>query len=68
MIDHNVAAAARHFDSEEEANARACYATAARNGHTVERADQCDDGDVECPDCPFRRKLLPPRQSQEPTR
>lgn len=33
-----------------------CYDCATRNGHTVEDTENCDNGSVGCPDCPFKRK------------
>jgi len=42
------------YEEQMEANAfNACYNTAIKNGHTKEEADNCDDGSVNCPDCPF---------------
>lgn len=38
---------------QEQRNDEACYETAVRNGHTVGEAEECDDGNVGCPDCPF---------------
>ena len=46
----------RYIEGLEDMNTQACIETAKRNGHTVEEADNCDDGSVGCPDCPFRRK------------
>jgi hypothetical protein len=42
----------------EVANEAACMDTAVENGHTVDEALLCEDGDVGCPNCPF----LPPSQ------
>ena len=44
-------------DAQEAANTTLCYETAIRNGHTAEEAQGCDDGDVGCPDCPWRPKM-----------
>ena len=30
-----------------------CHECAKENGHTTTEADECDDGSVGCPDCPF---------------
>ena len=38
----------------EDANEMACIETAIKNGHTREEADNCDDGSVGCPDCPWK--------------
>lgn len=42
-----------HIASQEDSAWEACYTTAERNGHTKDEADNCDDGSVGCPDCPF---------------
>ena len=52
-MDHHVTATLRYFEDMEEAQAGRCYRTALRNGHTAAQADECDDGSVGCPDCPF---------------
>jgi len=54
-MDHIVIAAARHFDAEAEAHENACYRAARANGLTPAQADECDDCDKGCPQCPFRR-------------
>ena len=47
------------YISAAEASAdAACVETAIKNGHTPERAEMCDDGDVGCPDCPFVRMAI----------
>lgn len=38
---------------QEDANFRLCKWTAAKHGIPPDRAENCDDGDVGCPDCPF---------------
>jgi len=43
-----------HIRSEEAVAEAACYGTAAKNGHAREVADECDDGSVGCPDCPWQ--------------
>lgn len=42
----------------EDRNEQACIETAIKNGHTREEADNCDDGSVDCPDCPFKAKII----------
>lgn len=37
----------------EAANTNACRECAVKNGHTIDEADNCDDGNVGCPDCPW---------------
>ena len=44
----------RYIASQEDAAERACIETAIKNGHTAEESDECDDGSVGCPDCPFQ--------------
>ena len=46
--------ASRYFGDLEDRNDMACWECAVRNGHTKEEADDCDNGSVDCPDCPFR--------------
>ena len=46
------------YIADQEDNAVAsCYDCAIRNGHTREEADNCDDGSVSCPDCPFKGEV-----------
>lgn len=42
-----------YIENEEYKAVVSCRNTALRNGHTMEEADNCDNGDVGCPDCPF---------------
>ena len=44
----------RYIEGLEDNNEQACIETAMKNGHTKEEADNCDDGSVACPDCPFK--------------
>ena len=37
----------------EESYFRECFAAASKAGHTLPQAEDCDDGDLNCPDCPF---------------
>jgi len=32
-----------------------CFDAAERAGHSREQAEICDDGELGCPDCPFRK-------------
>jgi len=43
----------RHVEDQENRNFLACFDTAKKNGHTNKEAENCDDGSVGCPDCPF---------------
>jgi hypothetical protein len=40
-------------EREEEVMWEACIDTAIASGHTAEEAQECDNGSVGCPDCPF---------------
>ena len=51
-------AADRYFDTEIQENEDACYGTAVENGFSVDQADNCDDGDVGCPNCPWKKPQL----------
>ena len=44
----------RHCRVEEMASEGACHECALKNGHTVSEADNCDDGSMGCPDCPWK--------------
>lgn len=46
----------RYIADLEDSGWEACFSTAIRNGHTEEEADNCDDGSVACPDCPWKIK------------
>lgn len=46
----------RHFDRIGDAYEEACIETAKMNGHTIEESENCDNGSVGCPDCPFKIK------------
>jgi hypothetical protein len=54
-MDHNVNAAARHFDAQESAAEDACARAATLHGLTAEQAETCDDGEHRCPTCPWRK-------------
>lgn len=43
----------RYIADQEDNATEHCITTALRNGHTIEQAENCDDGSVACPDCPF---------------
>lgn len=58
-MDHNVNAAARHVADEEAGAAEAC-AHAAEQAGRLHIAEDCDNGSVGCPRCPWR-DLLPGR-------
>lgn len=58
-MDHNVDAATHHFDGHESASEAACNEEAHRNGFTANQADLCEDGELKCVACPFRKKGAP---------
>jgi len=41
-------------EDQEWANEQACASTARAYGHSLESAQDCDDGDVGCETCPWR--------------
>lgn len=43
----------RYIADQEDNATASCRDCAIKNGHTTEEADNCDDGSVGCPDCPF---------------
>ena len=43
-------------DEQEAWGQAKCRDTALRNGFTTEQADNCDDGDVGCADCPWAKE------------
>jgi hypothetical protein len=52
-IDYNVVTTENYINDQEDAAEFACNSTAVENGHMVEEAENCDDGNLNCPDCPF---------------
>lgn len=42
--------------AEEEASYSACFESAIKNGYTEQEAEDCDDGDKNCKNCPFKQK------------
>lgn len=48
----------RHEENEEYKATMACFGTAIKNGHTKEEAEECDNGSLGCPDCPFKNEGL----------
>jgi hypothetical protein len=50
-------AAAKFVDAEEAAHEHACYLAAHAHGLAMEQADECDDGALKCPDCPWRKTI-----------
>jgi len=46
----------KYLDDLADNDMAKCHECALRNGHTIDEADDCDDGSVGCPDCPFKPK------------
>ena len=51
--DDPIGEANQYMNRQMEAAERACYETAKANGHSQAEADNCDEGSVGCPNCPF---------------
>lgn len=41
---------------QEDANWRACHEAASQVGYTVKEVEECDDGNLMCPGCPWRKE------------
>lgn len=54
-IDHNVVAAEHLFTSEEIASEQACDQAAYKHG-VLPLAHDCEDGALNCPECPWPKK------------
>jgi hypothetical protein len=46
----------RSLDDQEAAGEEACYKAAVKNGLTVEQAENCDDCEYKCPECPWKEE------------
>ena len=46
-----------YFSAIEDAMAYACYSAAEKSGYDHQAADLCDDGNLDCNDCPFRHGI-----------
>jgi hypothetical protein len=55
-MDRNIIAINHHYADLEAAAAVACYSAAAHNGLANSQADKCDDGELLCPTCPFKKE------------
>jgi len=55
-MDRNIIAINHHYADLEAAAAVACYSAAAHNGLANSQADKCDDGELHCPMCPFKKE------------
>lgn len=44
-----------YIRAEEERNAGACIEAAEKDGYTPEQAEECDDGNLKCKDCPWKK-------------
>lgn len=54
-MDHNIIVADRYFQDQEASNMGACYHAAAKHG-VEDQAEDCDNGNLSCPECPWRDK------------
>lgn len=53
-MDHNVIAAERLFLAQERAAEDACKSAASAAGFDANKSDDCDDGALCCPTCPWK--------------
>ena len=44
----------RFTNDLEDSYFQACCAAASKAGYTVSQAEECNEGGLDCPDCPFR--------------
>lgn len=56
----------QHIREEEAAHFGACFEAAAKEGLTPLQAEDCDDGDKNCKDCPWKSDL--PNHKEHPWR
>jgi hypothetical protein len=54
VIDYNVVSTEDWMNYEENEAEKACYSSAMESGYSIEDADWCDDGDLNCKNCPFK--------------
>lgn len=54
-MDRNIIAINHQYADGEAAIAVACYSAAAHRGLSNRQADACDEGNLNCPACPFKR-------------
>lgn len=52
-MDYHVMATLRHFESEESQAEAACAKAAEAHG-VLDRAQDCEDGALSCPSCPWK--------------
>lgn len=43
---------------QEAAYYGACFEAAEKTGLSIEQAEECDEGSLGCPDCPWKKELL----------
>jgi hypothetical protein len=55
-MDRNIIAINHYYAGQEAAAAVACYSAAAHHGLSNRQADNCDDGNMGCPACPFKTR------------
>lgn len=52
----------------EQINVNACRACAVKNGHTIDEADNCEDGELNCNGCPWGETAQAPNDKAMPPR
>jgi hypothetical protein len=55
-MDRNIIAINHYYAGQEAAAAVACYSAAAYHGLSNSQADRCDEGSLNCPQCPFKTR------------
>jgi hypothetical protein len=48
-----------HVDEQESAYENMCREAATKDGHSVDQADTCEDGELKCGECPWPGKDQP---------
>jgi hypothetical protein len=43
----------KSVDDQESTSEYMCQKEAVKNGHTTDQADNCEDGELDCENCPF---------------
>ncbi len=45
-----------NHNNNDDPDMAKCHETAKKNGHPDHEADECDEGSVGCPDCPYKEE------------
>lgn len=56
LIEVFMKAIEKEIQDEEDNNFGACYHAASLVGLSEEEANECDDGDRNCPECPWKKQ------------